>query len=185
MSPTVLAPGDLFFTRSPTWLGWAIRLFTRSPGESRTRVNHVGVVVRGGLLSEAVVVEALHHVVKRRLMAAYGPPRRTPVAIYRLKGLSQDERAAIARKSESYVGRKYGYLKIGAHLGDWLLGRLAGREVYAFRRLAKMDRYPTCDWLAAHVYPEWFSDAPSPDGIWDAVYGDLLHWSCVRPLWPL
>lgn len=188
MSVTILAPGDLVFTRSPTPLGWAIRLFQTSPGEAPSVVNHCEIVTKGGLLSEAEVIGALHHVRRARLIAAYGPPRKTPIAIYRARGLTNTERIAIARKAESYEGRRYGYLKIGAHLGDWTLTRLTGREIYAFRRLARMDRYPMCSWLADHAYREVgisFGPAPAPDDLWDEVTANLLGWTCVRPLRPL
>src|SRR5262245_43542628 len=63
-----LEPGDIFFSRSNRFLGKAIRFFTRRIGESRTKVNHVGIVVQGGTPNQAVVVEALRTVERHRLI---------------------------------------------------------------------------------------------------------------------
>jgi len=41
------------------FLSKAIRFFTRSIGEKRTRVNYVGIVVQRGDVKTAIVVEAL------------------------------------------------------------------------------------------------------------------------------
>jgi hypothetical protein len=43
-----LEPGDIFFTRGSGLLSRAIRVCTRSFGEKRSKVNHVGVVVEAG-----------------------------------------------------------------------------------------------------------------------------------------
>src|SRR5262245_11750447 len=67
-----LEPGDIFLPRATGFLSKAIRFFTRHIGESRTKVNHVGLVVQGGTLDEAVVVEALRTVQRHRLMEEYG-----------------------------------------------------------------------------------------------------------------
>jgi hypothetical protein len=88
--------------------------------------------------------------------------------------------------AERYVGRRYGYLKMLAHLLDWLfLG------VYLFRRIASMDRYPICSWVVAHAYGKTgrhFGVAPgaaSPDDIWDYVVAHPQEYRCVRALAPL
>ena len=41
----LLEPGDVFLTRGSSFISRAIRFFTRSIGEKRTKVNHVGLVV--------------------------------------------------------------------------------------------------------------------------------------------
>jgi len=51
----LLKPGDIFFTRGPGLFSRAIRFFTRSIGEKRSKVNHVGVVVEEGGIQTAVV----------------------------------------------------------------------------------------------------------------------------------
>ena len=66
-------PADVFLTRGHSFLSRAIRFFTRGLGESRTKVNHVGVVVTKGSLETAEVVEAVSRVKRHRLWNAYGP----------------------------------------------------------------------------------------------------------------
>ena len=44
----ILKPGDIFLTRGPGLLSRLIRFFSRSIGESRTKVNHAGLVVKEG-----------------------------------------------------------------------------------------------------------------------------------------
>ncbi len=61
----ILEPADVFATRGKSWLSKAIRIFTRHIGESRTKVNHVGVVVEGGTLRDAVIVEQGAYVFRR------------------------------------------------------------------------------------------------------------------------
>jgi len=184
-APT-LEPGDFFLTRGAGLLSRLIRLFTRSIGESRTMINHVGVIVEGGSPSTAVGVEALSQVVRHKLWSRYGPRTRQQVAIYRPVNLTPDQTALVVSTAEGYVGRKYGYLKIVAHLLDWLfLG------VYFFRRLVRMDDYPICSWLVAHAFlkaGKTFgvpAGAASPDDIWDFVNGEPEKYRCVLPLGPL
>ncbi len=80
--------GDVFLTRGYSPLSRAIRFFTRGFGEKRTRVNHVGLVVEGGSLESAVVVEAVLSVACRKLWLGYGPPKTDSVAVFRATNLS-------------------------------------------------------------------------------------------------
>lgn len=165
----LLEPGDIFLTRGRGFVSRAIRFFTRRIGESRTKVNHVGLVVEGGPLERAVVVEALREVERHRLVEAYGGAE-DEVAIYRPLGLSPAEIARVVAAGEGYVGRRYGYGKIVLHALDWAL-----QGAYVFRRLGRMDDYPICSWLVAHAYAEAgvsFGVAPgaaTPDDVWDHV----------------
>jgi hypothetical protein len=167
----LLEPGDIFLTRGRGLVSRAIRFFTRRIGESRTKVNHVGLVVEGGPLARAVVVEALREVERHRLAEAYGGAK-DEVAIFRPLGLSPAEIARVVAAAESYVGRRYGYGKIVLHALDWAL-----QGAYVFRRLGRMDDYPICSWLVAHAYAEagvHFGVAPgaaTPDDVWDHVTG--------------
>lgn len=168
-----LQPGDVFLTKGPGLLSRLIRFFTRSVGERRTKVNHVGLVVQGGDLQTAVVVEALIKVREHPLWSQYGPPAKDAVAVYRPTDLTPKQVALVVAKARSYVGRDYGYLKIAAHFLDWaLLG------AHVFRRLAGSDRYPICSWVVAFAFEEvrskFFGVDPAeadPDDIWDYVQG--------------
>ena len=181
-----LKPADIFLTRGKGFIYSGIRFFTREIGESRTVVNHVGVVVEEGTLRTAEVVEALSRVRHHRLWKRYGPPRRHLVAVYRAKNLTPEEIDTIVNAAEDYVGRKYGYAKILAHVLDWfLLG------AYVFRRLANMDKYPVCSWVVAFSFKKagkYFDVEPgaaTPDDIWDFIQRKPEIYEEVYPLKPL
>ena len=170
MSPDVLlASGDVVLTRSRGLVAWAIRLFTRRIGERRTRASHTGIIVEGGPLRSAIIVEALSTVQRHRLWERYASPSHE-VAVFRPLNLTEAEIAAIVAKAETYVGRKYGYFKILAHFLDWVL-----QGAYVFRRLANQDRYPICSWVVAHALGAAGRNfgvepgAATPDDIWDFV----------------
>ena len=162
-------PGDIFLTRGDSFVSRAIRFFSRTGGESRTMVNHCGVIVTAGGSSSAEVVEALTKV-KRRRFAAYRNSDSTQVAVYRPLNATDDQLVTIVDRAVGYVGDSYGYVKIVAHFLDWCLG---GR--YVFRRMAAMDNYPICSWVVAQAYADagLTFDVPagsaSPDDIWDFV----------------
>src|SRR5262245_27178338 len=141
-----LLPGDIFFTRGSGFVSRAIRFFTRRIGESRTKVNHVGVVVEPGTLQQAVVVEALRKVERHRLGDQYGG-QDDEVAVYRPTRLTRAQIQSVVAAANGYVGRKYGYGKIVLHALDWAL-----QGAYVFRRIGRMDDYPICSWLVAHAY---------------------------------
>jgi hypothetical protein len=170
-NPILLAPGDVVLTRSGGIVGWAIRLFTRRIGESRTKASHTGIIVEGGPLDRAVVVEALATVKRHRLWERYGRGSHE-VAVFRPLNLTDADLAKVVAKADTYVGRRYGYLKILAHWLDWLL-----QGAYVFRRLARQDRYPICSWVVAHAFAaagKHFGVEPgaaTPDDIWDFVTG--------------
>ena len=178
----VLQPGDIFLTRGRGFVSRAIRFFTRHIGESRTKVNHVGLVVQGGMLQKAVMVEALRTVERHRLIDEYGG-QSDEVAIYRPTRLSRAELQRIVTTANGYVGKSYGYGKIALHALDWVL-----QGAYVFRRLGRMDKYPICSWLVAHAYSAagvHFGVEPgaaTPDDIWDYVTTHLGEFERVREL---
>ncbi len=179
-------PCDVFLTCSRSLLGRAIRFATRGIGESRSMVNHVGIIVETGSPDEAVGLEALSTVKRHRLWNQYGPGSSSDVAVYRPLNLTVEEKTIIIAAAEEYVGRTYGYLKIAAHLLDWLFF-----GVYFFRRLARMDDYPICSWLVAHSFEaagKNFGLPPgkaSPDDIWDFVITNPEKYRVVHSLGPL
>ena len=175
----VLLPGDIFLTRGTGWKSRLVRFFSRHIGESRTLVNHVGIVVRFGDVQKALVVEALSKVRRHTLGRRYaGTPHQ--VGIYRPCNVSG---RMIAKKAESYVGRKYGTLKLVAHFLDWCL-----QGAYVFRRLAFMKQYPICSFLVAHACAEvgiTFGVAPAeaePDDILDYITCHPNEFLCIRGL---
>ena len=161
---------DIFLTKGSGFISKAIRFFSRHIGESRTRVNHVGVVVAAGDIEHCEVVEALSKVKQHTLWVQYGPKNKDLVAIYRPLNLTEEEKQIIVDEALEQVDKKYGYLKIVTHLLDWIL-----QGAYVFRRLTQDDRYPICSWLVAHAFSKagkHFGVEPGaaqPDDIWDFV----------------
>jgi hypothetical protein len=54
MAEIILKPADIFLTKGPGLFSRMIRFFSRSIGESRTRMNHAGLVVEEGQAGNAV-----------------------------------------------------------------------------------------------------------------------------------
>ena len=74
----LLESGDIFLTRGCGFISKAIRYITRSIGEKRTKVNHVGLVVQRGNIKTAIGVEALSKVIRHTLYDS--PPPTGPCA---------------------------------------------------------------------------------------------------------
>jgi len=182
----VLQAGDVFLTRGAGLLSRLIRVCTRSFGERRTKVNHVGIVVEAGGIHDAVVVEALLTVRRHTLWSRYGTPKKEHVAVYRPKNVPPADIAIIVAEAEEQVGKRYGFGKIIAHFLDWLL-----TGAYVFRRLTQDGRYPICSWLVAHAYAKagfTFGVAPgaaNPDDIWDFVNAMPEYYERIVRLGPL
>lgn len=180
---TLYQPGDIFMTRGESFISKCIRFFTRSFGEKRSKVNHVGIVVQEGVIRQCIIIEARSRTRKIKLISAYGPPNRDKVAIYRPLNLSPDQLNIIVAEAEEQVGKVYGFLKIATHLLDWCL-----QGAYVFRRLTNSGNYPICSWLVAHAFAKAgknFGVAPgaaNPDDIWDFVVENPDKYQCVRPL---
>jgi len=169
---------DVVLTRSETFVGKSIRFFTRRIGEGQTRVNHAGIMG-----TPRLIIEALQTVVRRSLTDAYGPPSKQQIAVYRPLNLTPEEQVKVMLKANSYVGMRYGYVKIVAQALDWAL-----QGAYVFRRMAGMDKYPICSWVVAHAYSAAGKDfgvaagAATPDDIHDFVIKHPDKYECVWPL---
>lgn len=176
---TYLLPGDLFLTRSRTMTGRAIRFFTRAFGESRTKVNHCGVVVEGGRTKDAVVVEALSRVRRHTLGYQYAGDD-VEVAVFRMR---KADRYAVVDEAVKHLGERYGRWKIALHVADWLL-----LGAYAFRRLGRVPNRPICSYLVWRAFSRVginFGvplEKCTPDDIWDYVTQHDEKFSCVRHL---
>lgn len=183
--PACAKPCDIVLIRDYTFLGGAIRFLTRRVGESRTEVNHVGIVVKkGSPPAKATIVEALGKVKRHSLGERYGNGR-SDVAIYRRKGLSCAEKEKILSAADQYVGASYGYAKIVLHFLDALL-----LGFVVFRRLACLHRYPICSWVVAQSYKKAqkqfgvAAKAATPDDIWDHIKNHPKDYKCIRELRP-
>ncbi len=178
-------PGDVILFRGRSWLSKSIRFLTRSIGESRTKVNHVGIITKGHTWIDYVqVTEALSTVKSHRLFQEYAMREGgTDIAVFRPINLTLEEKQKVCETARSYEGRTYGYLKILTHLLDWcLLG------AYCFRRVTRSDRYPICSWLVAHSFASVGKDfgvaagAASPDDIYDFCVNNPDKYEEIRPL---
>jgi hypothetical protein len=171
-------PGDLIFTRNPHALGKLIRFFTRRINEAPTYTNHVA-----GVGPEAkTVIEALWHVVETPLDQWL---KDNPCfEVWRRVGLPDRFRETIAKEAKGYVGRDYGWWKLGLHALDFSLSKFWFTDIYLFRRLMFADRYPICSWVWAYVYSKFnivFGVKPSmadPDSMHDWVKCDIL-WTMI------
>lgn len=178
-----LEPADIFLSRTHGIGSWFIRFFTRTSGEPESEVSHVGIVVEGGPLEKAVIVESHGRARRRLFFRRYGKKRKYAVAIYRPLLLTPEKRALIVRAALDYVGKEYSYFKILLHLLDWML-----QGAYVFRRLGGINDYPICSWLVARAFAragETFGtspDAADPDDIWDFINA---HPEKYRMMWPL
>jgi hypothetical protein len=181
-----LKPGDIFLTRGVGVFSWAIRFFTRAIGESRTKVNHVGVVVEPGGFRTCLAIEALVKVREHSIWHRYGPPRKGAISVFRPLNLTEDEIRVIVAEAREQVGKKYGILKIVAHFLHWCLF-----GAYVFPFFARNGKFPICSWLVAHAFAKagkFFGVRPGaaiPDDIWDFVSKSPERYEQVRQLQPI
>lgn len=144
----VLKPCDVFFTRGVGIISRMIQVLTRSFGESRTMVNHVGLVFEEGPVDTAVILEARNSVNRGTFSEVYRT-RDDLIAVYRPLNLTDEEKNKILSAAETLEGREYSYLKLIAHFLDWcFLG------IYLFRRFANDPYYPICSYLVASHFPK-------------------------------
>lgn len=187
MTPATISvlPGDIFLTRGSSLFSKGIRFCTRSIGEKRSRVNHVGFISTDSRLRFADCIEALSTIKEHSLWAQYASGG-TEVAVYRVKKWSAEDRARCIELAREYKGRKYGYPALAAHFLDWLL-----QGAYVFRRLTNSDDYPICSWLVDCVCGklEVTFDVPAgaanPDDIWDYIQAHPEEFDEIMPLEPL
>ena len=182
----IVANGDIFLTRGHGSLSKGIRYFTKEIGESRTKVNHCGLVVQYGPLETAVIVEALTKVKMHELWSRYGPESETDIMIFRPVNLPLFDIDKIVFTAMKQVGKTYGYTKVVAHFLDWcLLG------AYCFRRIADSPNYPICSWLVAHAFASVGKSfgvelgKATPDDIYDYCMANPDKYVMKRPLMPI
>ncbi len=183
MKTVVLLAGDVFLTYGAGFFSQLIRFFTRTIGESRTRVNHTGIVVAAGDLKSCQVVETLLRVRKHKLWRRYGPFNHDKVTVYRPINLTPEETDIIVTNALEQVGKRYGIFTVIGHLLDWLL-----LGAYVFRRITHSGDYPICSWLVADAFAEagkTFDVQPGaaqPDDIWDFIQQNPDKYQLIHPL---
>ncbi len=178
-----LEPGDIFLTRGCGFISKAIRYITRSIGEKRTKVNHVGIIVQRGDIKTAIGVEALSKVMRHTLWFQYGPPKKDLVSVYRATNLTAGQVKDIVAEAEKHVGKKYGTYMIIAHFFDWLL-----LGIYFFRRMILGNKYPICSWVVADAFAKVGKGfgvkvgMATPDDIWDFIEKNSDKYKEIHPL---
>jgi hypothetical protein len=179
----ILLPGDVFLTYGAGFFSKLIRFFTQTIGESRTKVNHTGIVVTEGDLENCLVVETLLRVRKHKLWKRYGPFSHDKVAIFRPINLTPEQTDIIVARAVEQVGKKYGIFTVIGHLLDWLL-----LGTYLFRRITHSNNYPICSWLVAYAFAKagkTFDVEPGaaqPDDIWDFIQQNPDKYQMIHPL---
>ena len=183
MRDVLLLPGDVFLTYGAGFFSKLIRFFTRTIGESRTQVNHTGIVVTEGDLESCEVVETLLRVRKHKLWKRYGPFSYDKVAIFRPINLTSEETDTIVAKAVEQIGKRYGVFTVIGHLLDWLL-----LGAYVFRRITLSSNYPICSWLVAYAFARAGKNfnvepgAAQPDDIWDFIQKNPDKYQHIHPL---
>ena len=183
MDKIELLPGDVFLTYGAGFFSKLIRFFTRTIGESRTQVNHSGIVVAQGDLESCEVVETLLRVRKHRVWERYGPFSLDKVAIYRPINLTPEETDTIVVQAVKQVGKRYGIFTVIGHLLDWLL-----LGAYVFRKIFQSKNYPICSWLVAYAFARAGKNfnvepgAAQPDDIWDFIQKNPDKYQQIHPL---
>lgn len=186
MGVSKFCPGDIVLTRNPAWKARLIRYGTQRRGESKTIVNHAGLIVD----NRGTMIEALATVKKHNIVLAYeANSNRSQVAIFRPRNATPQILAAICGEAETFVGDSYGYAKIALHVADGLLGKLWIPPL--FTRLAFMDDFPICSYIDAKSYAvvAWYfgvkARMATPDDIWDFVLERTDLYEYVRELAPV
>lgn len=161
-------PGDLLLARTNNRIGYAIRYLTRHLGESRSRVNHAGIV-----WDERNSIEA--NPPRAGFCSLTG--RKDKIAIFRHKRGFALAHGVLTAASDM-VGWKYGTCALIMSALDWLLF-----EHYVFRRLTRNSI--VCSTLVARAYAsvgiKFGVDpcAATPDDLWDWVKSHPTDWQCV------
>lgn len=149
-NPFIL-PGDVFFTRSSSMLGRLIRWAETDPGEEETWANHTGLFVSAGYLWPghskmlAMCVESLWQTKHWTWWEGHKNEPGNTIRIYRYIGLRPGDARAIVSRAKSFVGDRYGWWKLGAHLIDRVLFK--GKKTTS--NLLRVDSRPICSYTAA------------------------------------
>ena len=175
--------GDVFFTKSESTLAELIRWAEKDPGEEKSWANHVGVVVKDGVLipgddadNLAMVVEALQRV-KHHTFWGHYKDKQVVVEVFRRANLTPLELGRVCEYAKKQTGNKYGWWKLLFHgLDRWLFD---GKKTLS--RLLLIDKRPICSYLVAKAYNLIRIDF---GGRPQAMDPDEMHdWVRTTPTW--
>lgn len=178
-----IQPCDIFFSRGSTVINRGIRFFEKTDKNPNVYVDHIGIFIEPATsLDNAVCVDANMWVKRNRFWKTYCK-NKFKVAIFRPLFLSDLEKLIVSDKAKSYIGMRYGFMKIVAHFLDYFFG---GRNV--FRRFLKEDEYPICSWIVAHSFSEVDEsfgideNIATPANMWDFVLANPNKFECIFKL---
>ena len=162
--------------------GWSrvILWFTRFRKEPRSWSTHVFNVRRDG---DTAIESTGGKTRERDWREVYGKGKHWGVLV-EIVDFSPLMRDKLEVASTEYLGQVYGFLSIIRHSFDGLLGKVAGRDIFFFRRMAKGHpiRYNICSWFTTHTHRKagWLFEGPdgrplspgraSPDDVLDDVF---------------
>lgn len=162
--------------------GWSrmSRWFTRSRGEGVTWTTHVLNVRRDG---ETCIESTGNRTQERQWREVYGTGKHWGVLV-EIVGFLPEMRDELEAASDEYLGRPYGTLALARHAFDGLLGKLFGRDIFFFRRMAAGHplRYNICSWFTTYTHRKagWLFEGPggkplspgraTPDDVMDDVF---------------
>ena len=172
MTPIELKPGDLIFEHSESFLGAAIRWFTRRRKEPATYANHVA-----GLIDPKDVVGALSLVKLTPFTEWIKTAKR--FEIWRNRTLEPEVRQGICEHVQQNVGEIYGISKILSQAVDGFLSKFWFKEVTLARNISKWrgrSANNICSTLWAWAYHDeagivfdMHPGTATPDGMHDFV----------------
>ena len=131
-----------------SWLSRLIRRFSTSPSDkTKTKYSHTAMVYRP---HQQEIIEALSGGVKITNLKKYA--KGYSVLIARRLDMTDADQFLITNKAYSFIGKKYGFIKLAGHLGDYYLSWFCGKDVYFFRKLTQNGDYVICSWVVAFAY---------------------------------
>ena len=183
-------PGDIILFRGGGWISNKILKLSTADGEDESLYSHVGIYIEHGSVYTAQFVEAVHPYSRATTLSLGYCEANPSISIARCINLSDETRRNIATESLKYVGRRYGWLKLGLHLID---SKIFG-DRYVSRRLARSSM-PICSWVVTKAYgaydlnfgvpgnaaqPDDIGDYCSRSGKYDFVTGYFSYFSNLR-----
>ncbi len=131
-----------------SWLSRQIRRFSTSPSDkTKTKYSHAAMVYRP---YHHEIIEALAGGVKITNLKRYAKGYKIMIA--RRLDLTDADQFMITNKAYSFIGKKYGFIKLAGHLGDYYLSWLRKKDVFFFRKMTRSKKYVICSWVVAFAY---------------------------------
>jgi hypothetical protein len=134
LSQKELRPADIVLTNDAGRISRLVLAISTLQTGTALR-SHAGLYTGGRLH------EALWNGIRARPLSVYD---KTDVAVWRLRRLTPQQRANVARRFASLEGQPYGYLKLPLFVADALATFIVGKDVYWFTRLCSITHFKVC-----------------------------------------